>query len=422
MAEAQKVARFGLWEWIPAEDRVTWSDQLYRIFRVDPGEFAATFEAYIDRVHPDDREPVAAKIQKSLRTGEPYLQEHRIVVGDESTVRTLRCHGQAVTGADGQVLRMVGVCQDITELAEAEVARRAAELRFRNAFEHAPIGVMIVDLKGAEVRAAEANRAMAAITGLEPDAMAGMALGPLIAEPEREPDRRQRRRLLAGEGDTYQFESPLLHSEGHQIWCQICVSAAPDAGDGEPRGIVQVQDISERRRLEDRLRYLADHDSLTGLRNRRCFSAELQSAVAFTARYGRTGALLIIDIDELKAVNDSLGHSAGDDLLRRVAEILRDRTRETDFVARLSGDEFAILVPQAGADGARLLAEALRRGIGEVEFGSEAEPVTASIGIALFGAGYAEGVEAALESADRAMYMAKEGGGDRIALSAGEGE
>ena len=118
-------------------------------------------------------------------------------------------------------------------------------------------------------------------------------------------------------------------------------------------------------RTEAELRYLADHDSLTGLLDRRRFRAELDQYVSFSARYGGQGAVMIIDIDGLKAVNDSLGHHAGDNLLRQVAAILRERVRTTDIVARLSGDEFAVLMPQTDAEGAMQLGEDLRAQVAE---------------------------------------------------------
>ena len=306
--------------------------------------------------------------------------------------------------------------QGVTELGEAKDRDRASESRFRDAFENAPIGLAILDRESRRPRIVDANRAMGAICGIEPASLSGLELEPLIAEPVGEPDLDQRRRLLAGEEDTYEFESTLVHSGGHRILCQISATIGLDASGGEPRGVLQIQDISERRRLEERLRYQADHDSLTGLANRRRFGAELESAVARTIRYGGTGAVLIIDIDGLKAINDSQGHVVGDDLLRHVARVLGVRTRETDIVARLSGDEFAVLMPEADADGARHLAEDLRLGIGEVEAVASEAAVTASIGVALFGVGHAESAEAVLHAADRAMYAAKAEGRNRIAI------
>jgi diguanylate cyclase (GGDEF)-like protein len=169
-------------------------------------------------------------------------------------------------------------------------------------------------------------------------------------------------------------------------------------------------------RTEAELRYLADHDSLTGLLDRRRFRAELDQHVSFTARYGGQGAVMVVDIDGLKAVNDSLGHHTGDNLIRQVAEVTRERVRITDIVARLSGDEFAILMPQTDTAGALQLGEDLRSRVAEnARPVPEAKGATVSVGIAMFGGGRG-GAEAVLVAADRAMYRAKEGGRNQIAL------
>lgn len=171
-------------------------------------------------------------------------------------------------------------------------------------------------------------------------------------------------------------------------------------------------------RTEAELRYLADHDSLTGLLDRRRFRGELDQYVSFSARYGGLGAVMIIDIDGLKGVNDALGHHAGDNLIRQVAEVMRERVRATDIVARLSGDEFAILMPQTGVEGAMQLGEDLRAQVAEnVRPTSDAEAATISVGITMFGGGEkGSGSEAVLVAADQAMYQAKEGGRNQIAL------
>ena len=170
-------------------------------------------------------------------------------------------------------------------------------------------------------------------------------------------------------------------------------------------------------KTEAELRYLADHDSLTGLLDRRRFRAELDQFVSFSARYGGQGAVMIIDIDGLKAVNDSLGHHAGDGLIREIARIMRERVRNTDIVARLSGDEFAVLMPQTDTEGALQLGEDLRSQVAEnVRPAPEAEAVTVSVGITMFGGRHAAEPEGVLVAADQAMYRAKEGGRNQIAL------
>jgi diguanylate cyclase (GGDEF)-like protein len=185
--------------------------------------------------------------------------------------------------------------------------------------------------------------------------------------------------------------------------------------DQEDREVVLAR-LRKAERTEAELRYLADHDSLTGLLDRRRFRAELDQYVSFSARYGGQGAVMIVDIDGLKAVNDTLGHQTGDNLIRQVAETLRERVRATDIVARLSGDEFAVLMPQADTAGALALGEDLRAEVAEGER-SSADPIstTISVGITMFGGGRG-GAEAVLAAADQAMYRAKEEGRNQIAL------
>jgi diguanylate cyclase (GGDEF)-like protein len=177
--------------------------------------------------------------------------------------------------------------------------------------------------------------------------------------------------------------------------------------------------LKKAEKTEAELRYLADHDSLTGLLNRRSFRGRVDRYVSFTARYGGQGAVMIIDIDGLKAVNDRLGHQQGDTLIRRVAEALRERVRTTDIVARLSGDEFAVLMPQTDTEGALQLGEDLRAEVAEgVPEDSELGTATISVGITMYG-GDGSGAEAVLVAADQAMYRAKAEGRNRIALFTG---
>src|SRR4051794_29100895 len=192
-----------------------------------------------------------------------------------------------------------------------------------------------------------------------------------------------------------------------------------------PEDRVVVEGALERaEKTEAELRFLADHDSLTGLLNRRRFRAELDQYVSFNARYGGRGAVMVIDIDGLKEVNDRLGHQAGDRLIRRVSEAMRERVRATDIVARLSGDEFAVLMPQTDTGGALQLGEDLRAQVAEgLPPGSEIEPGTISVGIAMFGGRSGVSSEAVLLAADQALYWAKEEGRNRIMLfHAGEKE
>src|SRR3954467_2393987 len=197
----------------------------------------------------------------------------------------------------------------------------------------------------------------------------------------------------------------------------VLAKLAPD-----DRAVVQGA-LERAEKTESELRFLADHDSLTGLLNRRRFRAELDQYVSFRARYGGRGAVMVIDIDGLKEVNDRRGHQEGDRLIRGVADVLRERVRATDLVARLSGDEFAVLMPQTDTAGALQLGEDLRAQVAEGFSQSlEIAPASISVGITMFGGQDGVESEAVLVAADQAMYQAKEEGRNRIMLFNAPGE
>jgi diguanylate cyclase (GGDEF)-like protein len=172
---------------------------------------------------------------------------------------------------------------------------------------------------------------------------------------------------------------------------------------------------SRRERMQELERQAAE-DALTGLSNRRRFEEDLAKAMARGQRDGSTGALLILDLDEFKRINDSQGHPAGDRLIRQVAEILRRRTRAGDVLARLGGDEFAVILPRCSRDEARAAAEAISAEIREGASDETVGAITVSIGIAMFGEDPRTSVATLISEADVAMYAAKDGGRDAVRL------
>ncbi len=171
---------------------------------------------------------------------------------------------------------------------------------------------------------------------------------------------------------------------------------------------------SRNERMEE-LQRQAGQDSLTGLKNRRRFEEDLRSEMARSRREGRTGALLMLDLDNFKRVNDSLGHPAGDRLIKEIAGVLRRRARETDVLARLGGDEFAIVLPHCDPAEAQVVAEEIVAAIrNHTPQGDGVQAVTASVGIAKFGAHRRTSFELVLSEADTAMYAAKDAGRDGV--------
>jgi diguanylate cyclase (GGDEF)-like protein len=205
----------------------------------------------------------------------------------------------------------------------------------------------------------------------------------------------------------------ILNSSGRRDAALQAVLAKLEPADRQV--VLDALDAADK--TETELRYLADHDPLTALLNRRAFRVRLDTYVNFAARYGGRGAVMVIDVDDLKAVNDRLGHQQGDNLIRRVAATLRERVRATDIVARLSGDEFAVLMPQSDVEGALQLGEYLRSEVFE-SFAGDPELVgsTISVGLTMFGVESDGGAEAVLAAADEAMYRAKREGRNRVSM------
>lgn len=174
-------------------------------------------------------------------------------------------------------------------------------------------------------------------------------------------------------------------------------------------------DITERKSAEDKLIWLADHDPLTNLFNRRRFQHEFERILGTAERYHRQGALLYFDLDQFKYINDTCGHKTGDILLQLIADTLRQVVRSSDLIARLGGDEFALVLPEADEEGAKQLAEKIFRNLQAIDFkmGNQTYKITVSIGIALFPS-QGTTVQDLLTNADLAMYQAKEAGRGRI--------
>jgi diguanylate cyclase (GGDEF)-like protein/PAS domain S-box-containing protein len=193
-----------------------------------------------------------------------------------------------------------------------------------------------------------------------------------------------------------------------------------DAQDGSAARLVgTTHDVTGREGQEERLWHLANHDSLSGLFNRRRFMEELTREVAFAHRSGEPGAVLVLDLDRFKDINDSLGHGAGDSLLTHVAERLRERLRSTDTLARLGGDEFAVVLPGCPVDQARRVAGEILQTLysdATVRIAGVERGVTASVGIAPFGPGREASAEELLVEADLAMYRAKATGRGQIEI------
>jgi len=261
------------------------------------------------------------------------------------------------------------------------------------------------------------NPAARRITGYPPESILGRPFADLFAPGEQPDAARLLRRAAAGER-VMQYETAWIDRQGRPFDVSLTVSAVYGEG-GAALGFSAIaRDISDRRRFEEQLRFLADHDPLTGLVNRRRLEEELLRLEAYASRYDEPLTLLVLDLDQFKFHNDTLGHNAGDELIRTVARALRERLRETDVLARLGGDEFAVLLPRTGEKAASAVAEELLEAVRRAELvvAGRVVRVTASAGLAVLTEPGVSGEEL-MARADLAMYEAKDRGRDRWAVS-----
>ena len=372
-------------------------------------------------IHPDDRDAVIATFtQAQDRPGEGDPVEFRVQHGDGSW-RMLEAVANNLLD-DPSIAGLVVNARDATERHRAERELRDAQERFRSAFEHAPIGMALSAIDG---RFFQVNRTLARMLGRAEDELLGASMLGLTHPDDRPQLIDATDRLLTGDVHTYQIEMRYLHVDGRAVWVGVSVSLVRDVA-GQPLYMVsQAEDITERKASGERLAHQAIHDPLTGLPNRLLFVDRLRRALAGTDPHangdgtfpsGRI-AVLFLDLDHFKVVNDSLGHSAGDRLLVAVADRLRAAIRPDDTVARFGGDEFTVLctgVPDETT--ARELADRVANAVCRPVQLAEGEVfVTASIGIALSG-GELETPETLLRNADSAMYGAKDHGRSRAEL------
>ena len=271
-------------------------------------------------------------------------------------------------------------------------------------------------IAGTDGRYRRTNAAFAFLTGYTQAQLDDMGIADVTHPDDRDRDREIVDALLRGEGHTYQREKRYIRADGQQLWVQVHVTLLHEGeGPGGSQLLIQVLDVTERRHNEETLRRLAERDPLTGLLNRRAFDRLLEQHLAEVERYGSRGALLMVDLDGFKRLNDTRGHLAGDAVLREVASLLTDRLRGSDVAARVGGDEFAVLLTEAGAPGAEhvaasIVADAASRLAAVVP--AALPPVTLSVGGVLLARGHA-GASAVVAAADAALYEAKARGRNR---------
>jgi diguanylate cyclase (GGDEF)-like protein/PAS domain S-box-containing protein len=460
LAHAQAIAGLGSWEWDVPSGRITWSPELFRLYGLEVDAIVPTYEGFVDRVHPEDRDLVNAAVAHSHQTLEPFNFDFRALLPD-GTERWMHSQGEVVSADAGVPTLLYGTAHDITnrKLAERDLRdkQRASRLiqdvavaaNQATSLDHAMRNglLAVCDFAGWPVGrchlVTEDGQDLEA-TGLTyaagPDGRRFLDVVAGSPAPDDDLPREAWRSGRPSWSTPIGASDPLLHAAATELGVvghfALPVAAAHDVvavlefftedEDGPNDGMInllehvvtQLGRVVERRRLQDALAHQAHHDSLTSLPNRVLFLDRLGQELTRLERMPSTVGVLFMDLDGFKVINDSLGHDAGDTILVALAERLEEAVRGVDTVARFGGDEFAVLATGVeDADALVVLAERIAEALAApFPVGEDREfVVTASIGIAVANDPKTDAA-ALLRDADIAMYRAKEKGRARHAV------
>ena len=362
------------------------------------GQIAYEFLAF-----PDDHELIRKK-----------NAERRNGVSDQYEIRVRRKSGEViwveigvapVLDANGTVIGSIGVHDDVTARKLGETALRESEARYRLMAENSTDMISRHALDGTNLYI---SPACTALLGYEPAQLTGLSCYDFIHPLDQSYLAEAQSRMLA-ESIPATVSYRILHKNGSYVWFET-TSRPLSSSDGGIREVIAVsRDISERKQVEEQIEYQAYHDALTGLPNRLLFKDRLTVALAHARRQRRPLAVMFLDLDHFKLVNDTLGHSTGDQLLKVVAQRLQESLREEDTIARMGGDEFTVLLSRLnGTEDAVMVATKLLETIAQpISVDGQELFITTSIGIAIC-PNDGENAEILLKNADNAMYRAKE--------------
>jgi len=376
----------------------------------------ATMEDYFQRHAAPPRSVLALPLLKQGQTvGALYLENAAAAgVFTEARVSFLELLCANVVNAVDNA-RLVTELQELNASLERRVAQRTRELadseeRLRAVLDHAPIPMVVT--RDHDALIVYANQPSADIAGRSLDDLVGKPAISFYRDPH---DRDRMQQKFHQEGRLQGEELCLLAADGSELW--ILLSQVPVNYDGAPSVLSTLVDFTDRKRLELELQRLATTDALTGAANRRSFLEQAEAELARSRRYGLEMALVMMDVDHFKRINDTLGHARGDAALCHLVQLCAQIVRKQDLLGRLGGEEFALLLPQTSMEDAAHLVERLRHHIEtsglELQVGSPPASLTASFGVTALRPEDLR-VEELLGRADQALYRAKDGGRNRV--------
>lgn len=394
---------------------VNWSARGAALLGLEERPLAQPFRDFLACVHADDRARVLDVLQEGVQRHGGYSLQYRVVWPDGSE-RWLAARAHVFTDAGGQPDRTLGIIWDITEHTLQEImiaeSKELAEVTLSSIGD----AVITTDPQG---KTRYLNRMAEQLTGWTTQLALGLDIWdtmPLIDEQTGAPLEHVAVKCLhQRQAIGTSAHTSLVTRDGRQIAVEDC--AAPIwSRDGEMLGAVVVfRDVSHERKLSQQLSWQATHDHLTGLINRRHFEQLVAGALHTAKEQGHVHALLYLDLDQFKIINDTCGHSAGDLLLQMLAKLLQSQMRDSDILARLGGDELGVLLPHCPMEHARQVGEQLRQSIRDFHFAWDSRSYELGVSIGMVEINQdSKSLSELLIAADQACYLAKEQGRNRI--------
>lgn len=409
---ANEAGGVGIWEWDLVNKSMSWDKRMFELYEMSQ-QTVPTYKLWLQLVLPEDRPSVEKFIQSALKNNEHFKLEFRIRV--KEGIRHIRSFANRVLARNGETERLLGINMDMTEVKELNEALYQEKERLHITLDSIGEAVICTDIH-------------MTVTFMNPiaETLSGCSQKEAIGQPIQ----RVLHMTLGDSGPelTDIYSGPISHAlneqdvvlhSRHGASYDIHYTLTPlTTLDGNNIGSVMViHDVTESKNMLKQLSYSASHDSLTHLANRYSFENQLRQSLQEAIEYRQQHALVFIDLDRFKQVNDSAGHAAGDALLRELSAMVLSLLRTGDLLARLGGDEFALLLPNCSVENARYISESIIHNINHYKFIWDGEQyrIGASAGITRIDSNNAV-AEEVLSQADIACYASKNSGRGRVTL------
>jgi len=404
LAKAQRLTHFGSWDWDLAKNEISLSDEIYQIFGLTPEGFGGSYDEFVALIHPEDRDTVKSSVSRVLSKNLPFELNYRVVRPD-GTVRVVQSQGEVYFDEGGQPQRMVGTVHDVTETKRAEEERRKLSM----AVEQASDWVMITDKQGT---IEYVNPAVTATTGYARKDLVGKSPA-IFKSGKHDPSFYQKLWQTISSGNTYR-NIFINRKKNHELF-HLDMTITPLRDD---QGIIThylatAKDITQQLNLEERLNHLAYYDALTGIPNRNLAKDRMKQALARAEANKKVVAVLFLDLDRFKFLNDTFGPDIGDKILKETAARLVGALGEGESVGRVGSDEFTLVMANLNhPDDVVMMIEQINAAASRpIKVNGEEIIVTSSIGVSIYPQDGTDHVTL-MKNATTACFRAKSLGGN----------